>query len=156
MFLQTIVSCALRVDIGNCRSVSWRTLAMLWTLKLILKLHVNNRQSLSHSPLCHEATPELFSARRHSNLPCGLSVLPRDVFRRKRLSGWSVVQTHTQCHTARYCLSVSRISSDDSPCSIVVTHVHCENKVKCVEKGIRPITIFSYVLWCNRVLKVRK
>jgi len=27
-------------------------------------------------------------------------------------------------------------------------------KIKCVEKCV--ITIFSYVLWCNRVLKVRK
>jgi len=79
---------------------------MLWTLKLILKLHVNNRQSLSHSPVCHEATPELFSTRRHSNLPCGLSVLPRDVFVESVcLGGLSSRHTHSATQHDTVCQS---------------------------------------------------
>jgi len=38
---------------------------------------------------------------------------------------------------------------------ILVPHVHYFTvKIKCVEKCV--ITISSYLLWCNRVVKVRK
>ena len=56
---------------------------------------------------------------------------------------------HSCCSSDSYCLQqnvAQRIYF--SMVIIVVPHVPCENKV-------RLLSILSYVLWCNRVLKVR-